>query len=169
MSYRTKTFLSFVFCCFLISAALYFEIVKGLAPCPLCILQRLLIILLGVLFVFAFLHNPKNWGRKIYAALCLFLALGGIAASIRQIWLQLHPHTDTLCVPSLMYLLKTIPLTEVLKILVAGTSDCSTIQWQFLGLTMPSWTLICFAILAIATYWTAHSSTSNKMHHNLTH
>ena len=162
MHYRTKNFLSFLFCCFLIIAALYFEMIKGLAPCPLCILQRLIVITLGVLFLLAFLHNPKTWGRKIYGVLCLLTALAGMAAATRQLWLQFHPETNTLCVPSLMYLLKTVPLTETLKILVTGTSDCSAIQWHFLGLTMPGWTLVSFGILAIVSCWLICCSAPEK-------
>ncbi len=50
--------------------ALYLEHVQGLAPCPLCVFQRVGLIGLGIISLIACLHNPKsNIMKRLYALL----------------------------------------------------------------------------------------------------
>ena len=63
----------------LMAYALYAQHVLGLAPCPLCIFQRVAVIVVGVLFLIAALHNPRGAGARVYGALIALAALGGIA------------------------------------------------------------------------------------------
>src|SRR5687768_4975489 len=53
MSRRLANALGFVVCAALLAYALYAEHVLGLAPCPLCIFQRVAVIVVGVLFLLA--------------------------------------------------------------------------------------------------------------------
>ena len=48
----------------LMAAALYFQYVDHLEPCPLCILQRLAVIGVGLILLAGGLHNPGKWGRR---------------------------------------------------------------------------------------------------------
>ena len=52
-------------------------------PCPWCILQRILFIVLSVLALVG-AALPGNLGRRVLSALSLPLALGGIAAALWQ-------------------------------------------------------------------------------------
>jgi len=150
---RKKTFLTsrqinvfaFLACLALVGASFYFEYGLNLAPCPLCIMQRLFMMILGLVFLFALLQNPARKGVRVYAFISLFMALSGAALSFRQIWLQHHPlQTNGVCVPELSYMLKYLPLTETVKILFLGTGECGEVSWKFLHLTMPAWTLVAF-------------------------
>ena len=65
-SYRSLTFLGLVICiASMLFAVLYLERTLFLDPCPLCILDRVVIISLGVLFSLAFLHGPITIFTKI--------------------------------------------------------------------------------------------------------
>lgn len=122
----------------------------GLEPCPLCILQRLAILATAVVFLVAALHNPAGWGHRVYAGL-LTLTLGsGIALSSRHSWLQYFHTGDEagLCGMSLEYMLDVLSPWEIIKTVLKGTGDCTRIDWSFLGLSIPAWTLICFVVLA---------------------
>ncbi|MEE4282976.1 MAG: disulfide bond formation protein B, partial [Pseudomonadales bacterium] len=46
-------------CGFLLCAALFMEHVMGLAPCPLCMMQRLWIAIVGLIIYASLLHNPR--------------------------------------------------------------------------------------------------------------
>src|ERR1700752_1837075 len=48
--------------------ALYAQYGLGLEPCPLCIFQRIGIILMGVTFLAAALHHARGGGRYVYGA-----------------------------------------------------------------------------------------------------
>ena len=41
-------------------------------------------------------------------------------------------------------------LADALKMIFTGSGECATIDWQFIGLSMPAWVLICVVILGSA-------------------
>lgn len=138
----------------LLGFALYSEIVLGLEPCPLCVTQRVFFLLLGLIALAAALHDPGRLGRRIYALLMLFAAGGGAAVAGRQVWLQhLPPDQVPACGPSLGYMLETFPLGETLRIMFTGDGNCAEVHWQFLGLSMPAWSLLWFVALAAVAVW----------------
>ena len=61
------------------------------------------------------------------------------------------------CGPGLEYLLEAFPLTEALSLVFRGSGECAEVQWVFLGLTIPGWTLVIFGgftifgVLLVAT------------------
>ncbi len=149
---RSRTlFLLATLCCFgLIGTALVMEHQMGLEPCPLCIMQRIVVMTLGVLFLLATLHNPGSKGYRRYSAICVVTAISGMALAIRQLWLQNLPEDEVpACAPPLDYMLESFPLTEVLTFMLSGTGDCAEVQWVFLGLSIPGWTLVAFTGFAL--------------------
>jgi disulfide bond formation protein DsbB len=156
---RIWFFLGFLGCVFLLSMGAYFQFVGGLEPCPLCISQRIGILLTGIVFLIAGLHNPGISGVKAYAILGALTALGGGAISMRHVWLQHLPPEDVPeCGPGLEYIFNNFPLTETLKLMLSGTGDCAKVDWTFWGLSMPAWTLVAFLMLAtlsLLQYWNA--------------
>jgi len=137
-------------CAALIGAALYMQHVLGLEPCPLCIIQRVLVIGLGALLLVAVVHDPGPAWRRVYGA--LVVVLGGLGAGVagRHVWLQnLPPDRVPECGPGLEYMLETFPLSEALAMVLKGSGECAEVQWTFLGLTIPGWTLVVFAGLTL--------------------
>ncbi|MGH8369772.1 MAG: disulfide bond formation protein B [Gammaproteobacteria bacterium] len=140
----------FLICASLLSYAYYSQFHDHLEPCPLCIFQRVGVIVVGVLFLIAALHNPRALGARIYGATQLLAAAAGGAVSIRHIYIQhLPPDMAPPCGPGLAYLFKVLPLNKFIVKAFTGTADCSIVTWRFLGLTMPEWLLIWFVILGI--------------------
>lgn len=134
----------------ILGAAVYLQMGLGLEPCPLCLLQRFCFILLGLLFFIGIFYSPMQLGRIVHALLILFVAvLGGIIAA-RQIWLQHLPAGQApACMPGFYYLLQHFSLREALPIIFKGSQDCADIQWLFLHLSMPEWSLIFFILFAL--------------------
>lgn len=145
MTTRAAFLLGFLVCAALMGAALYFQYVMYLDPCPLCILQRIAVLGIAAVCLAGFLHNPGLAGRRIYGALIGLAALSGAAVAGRQLWLQhLPPDKVPECGPGLDYLLDTLPLLDAMRKVLSGSGECAEIQWVFLGLSMPGWTLIFF-------------------------
>ncbi len=134
--------------------ALYLEYVKGLEPCPLCAFQRAAMILTGLIFLLAFIHNPKVLGQRIYSILVIISAGAGVAIAARHSWLQhLPPEEVPACGPGLNYLLEAFPMAEVFRIVFNGSGECAAISWKFMGLTLPEATLLVFVgFIAIAIF-----------------
>ena len=142
---RTIFIFGFLLCLGLMAAALYFQYVMKLEPCPLCIFQRLFVIGLGVVLLAGALHNPKMWGRRIYGILTALLAASGAAVAARHVWLQnLPPEQVPACGPGLDYMLEAFPFTKTLQLVLLGSGECAKVDWTFLGLGIPAWTLIFF-------------------------
>ena len=150
MSSRLPFLSGFLVCMALIAIALYLQQVEGLEPCPLCILQRIAFIAMGICFFVAFVHNPSHRGRRVYGALVTLFGLFGIAIAGRHVWLQNIPAAQVPeCGPGLEYLWETIPLTQFLQTVFQGSGECAEIAWQFLWLTMPEWSLVWLAALTV--------------------
>jgi len=139
--------LIFISCVTLIAVSLYMQFIMELRPCYLCVTQRFFIVLIGFFSLLAFIHNTCY---KIYGALTTGSALiGGYFAS-KQLWLQsLSADEIPSCGPPVEYLFNAFNLSEALKMLVQGDGNCATVQWTFLGLSIPGWTLVSFIALTL--------------------
>jgi disulfide bond formation protein DsbB len=145
---RLTNFAGFAACVALLAYAYYTQYGLGLEPCPLCIFQRIAIAALGVVFLIAALHNPRDWGARVYAVLIAAAALSAIGVAARHVYVQhLPPGSLPSCGAPLEVLLKFTPVTEVIRKVLTGSGECSEVTWKFLGLAMPAWVLICALIL----------------------
>lgn len=151
----------FFLCAALLGYAYYLEIYGGLEPCPLCILQRVAVFAVGVMFLVAALHNPGRMGARLYAVLLAAAALIGAAIAARHVWLQQLPAGEVPdCGADLDYLFEMLPLAEVLKIVLTRSGECAEVIWTFLGLSMPTWVLMWFVALGLVgmlTNWRGDS------------
>ncbi len=134
------------------SFALFFlQRYMGFSPCPLCIFQRIGLMVMGGFALIAALFNPKSKGVR------LLLWLGSLAGIVwstgvaaRHVWLQ-HLPADQVpsCGPGLDYWLEVLPMKQVLNEVLAGSGECASIDWTFLGLSIPEQSLILFSVLVI--------------------
>lgn len=134
----------------LFCSALYLQYVLRQDPCPLCMIQRVIFIAIGVLFFIATLHNAKQVGAKVYSVLIAIAALGGIGVASRHIWIQHLPKDQVpACGPGLDFMLKHFPMSEVWQELMHGSGECAAKGWTFLTLGIPEWSLIWYVLLGI--------------------
>src|SRR3546814_12853243 len=89
-------------------------------------------------------------GRRLYGVLALVPALAGIAIAARRVWLT-HLPADQVpaCGPPLSFMMEVNPLTDVIRQVLTGSGECATVDWTFLGLSMPAWSLLWFVLLAL--------------------
>jgi disulfide bond formation protein DsbB len=158
---RLSYLLIFLVCAGLLGFGYYLEYEKGLDPCPLCMLQRLFFLVIGLGSLIAALHNPKSLGIRIYSGFLVLLSMMGATVAGRQVWLQhLPPDQVPECGPGLEYMLEVYPLGETLAKILKGTGDCAEVDWTFLGLSIAEWALISFIVLtavSVLHLWKAGS------------
>lgn len=144
----------FLFTLVAMAFALWLQYDQHLEPCPLCIFQRVAMMATGAVALLAFLHGPGRAGRRLYAGLTTLAALAGVGVAGRHVWLQhLPPDQVPSCGPGLDYWLDTFPLFDVIGKVLRGSGECAEIDWVFLGITLPGWTLLVFVVLAVVAVW----------------
>jgi len=132
------------------------EKILHLAPCPLCILSRYVVGIMGVLFFIGLVENQRFISQFVYTGINLLFAALGIALAARHMWIQYHPSLTCSIGPASKSLIGYITKA------FAGTSDCAKNDWQFLGMTVPEQTLVLFIGLTLLLCFQAYLNL--KMH-----
>lgn len=146
-----KLFLTgFIFSASLLAISVYMQYGMQLEPCPLCILQRLAVAVVAVLFLLATLHNPGVSGVKLYSSLIMLVGAAGGAISARHVWLQSLPADQVpSCGPGLDFIVDNFPPIDAFRMIFSGSGECAEVSWSFLGLSIPAWTLVAFCFMAL--------------------
>ena len=124
-----------------------------LQPCPLCIAQRTLFMLMGMVALVAFFAH-RNLAGKIAGGLTVLTALSGAAVAGYQVWMQHQPaHKfscagDTNFVEDIVYWLgKQSPA------LFDAPGVCQDTSLLILGQSLAVWALVAFAACALLGLW----------------
>ncbi|GHC18658.1 disulfide bond formation protein B [Aidingimonas halophila] len=150
-SLRQWSLAGLAFCALMMGVALWLEHGVGLEPCPLCIFQRVAVLAAAAVFLVGILHNPHGRVGLVYAGLSSLAILAGIGIAGRHVWLQSLPADQVpTCGPGLDYMMDVMPLREVLATVFTGSGECAEVDFTFLGLSLPAWTLIGFIVLLLA-------------------
>jgi len=139
-------------CAMLLSVALYLEFVSGLVPCPLCLAQR---VMFGLIGIGCLLYLLPVYGSRLIFGLLSFVSSGlGIWLASRQLWLQSLPEDQVpACGPDTYFILERLPILDGLKAMFFGSGNCAEVQWIFLNLSIPGWTLLFYVFTASASVW----------------
>jgi disulfide bond formation protein DsbB len=166
-SFRTQFLAGFLACVGLVGYAIHVQFHDGLEPCPLCIYQRIAFAALGLVFLLGALHGPKgSGGRMGYGVLAALASIAGIGVAARHVWIQSLPaDAAPSCGPPLSYLNETLGLVGALKKVLTGSGNCGDIDWTFLGLSMPAWSLVCFVLLAMWGLWASLRKRKSRHRH----
>jgi disulfide bond formation protein DsbB len=133
----------------------YLQFVKGFEPCPLCLMQRICIILI-IMFGAINLYRISYKQPSLMIMQTLWSVLGLYFAS-RQLWLLSLPSDQVpACMPGLTILIHYFPWQETARALFWGSGNCTEINWSWLGLSLPTWS---------ALYFIASGSTSGLIYY----
>ncbi|MCS6944321.1 MAG: disulfide bond formation protein B [Sutterellaceae bacterium] len=129
------------------AAALYLQHVVGLAPCPLCVLQRVGMLAGGLLAAAAAAARTGSWTRIAVIGTALVATAAGGGVAIWHSWLLANPPEQLGCGRPFQWFHEDFPLAVWLPRLFRGDGDCLRVEWSLLGLTVPHWSLLGFAAL----------------------
>lgn len=148
---RSVALVGVAFCVLMMAVALGLQYIAGLEPCPLCVFQRVGVIATAIVLLMTAIHNPVGrMGKALYGVLSLMTVGGGIFVAGRHVWLQSLPADEVpSCGPDLSYMMEMLPLQDVINRVLSGSGECAEISFMLLGLSLPAWTLIGFAVLAL--------------------
>ena len=137
-------------CAALVAFAIYLQFGQEMEPCPLCIFQRIVFVVMAAVFLVAGLHGPQGGARYAYAGAFLLTGAAGLALAGRHIYLQSLPADQVpACGPGLEYMLDVLPLMETIRQVLLGSGECAEVD-LVLGVSIPVWTLLAFIVLTAA-------------------
>ncbi|WP_058556754.1 disulfide bond formation protein B [Thiohalocapsa sp. ML1] len=125
----------------------------ALAPCHLCIFQRLLYMLIAPLALLA--AFTTGLARRISGALVALAAAGGAATAGFQTWLQAQPEGSVSCLgPDMGPIERFVEWLGMQQpTLFMATGFCEDKALVIFGVALAGWALLCFiAILALALW-----------------
>lgn len=139
--------LCLLFCLSLLIFAAYLQTHLGLMPCPLCVLQRIFIALLGLIFLISALYKPvERLSKRIHSALLILVSVFGLCSAGRHVWLTWQPASSmTACSPTLAYMFKNFSINQTLQAVFMGSGDCARETYRLFNFSIPEWTFFCFA------------------------
>ena len=151
---RVLNLAGFLICAAMMAFAVYSQHVLLLDPCPLCIMQRVAVILLGIVFLAAAIHDPERFGISVYAVLSGVVAIVGASIDGWHVRLQNLPADEVPgCGPGLDYIMDNFPLQDALGLIFKGSGECAEVAWRLLGLSMPVWVLMGLLGLGAVGVW----------------
>jgi protein dithiol:quinone oxidoreductase len=126
-----------------------------LDPCHLCIFQRLLMLLIGGLALWAALAARRKVQLGISGGLALAMALLGAGTAAYQSWIQLQPLGGVTCTGSRPGAIEIFVewLGQALPTLFLATGFCEDEGYRLMGLTLANWSALCFLALALVIAW----------------
>ena len=154
LTWRTTNIVGFFIILILFAAALGAQYLYHLNPCPLCIMQRIAYIVMGIIFFVFLLVPQKKWLIKLQGILLFIASSSGLAIAGRQIYLQHLPAGQApSCGPGLNYLFANFPWHEAVQMVLQGSGECAVVDWQLLGLSMAEWSGIWFVIFIAWSFY----------------
>lgn len=128
---------------------LYLQHVVGLNPCPMCIVQRYALLLVGLVAALTGVLARRRTTLIFGVLAVLALALGGAFVAARQSWLQWYPPVVSSCGRDFYGMIETFPLQRAIPMIFRGSGDCTTIDWTFLGGSLANWSFVVFSAIAL--------------------
>lgn len=133
---------------FVLMFSLYIEYIHQLQPCPLCVMQRFFAFLFAILCMFGLALSSLHRAKVVTLIQCA-IAILGLYFSGRQLWLQSFSNIEqsVQCMPGLDALLHYFSWLMIIKSFIWGAGDCARIDWRWLGISIPVWSMIYYSIV----------------------
>ncbi len=138
----------FAGCVLILAAVLYLQHQLNLDPCPWCVAQRIVMVVLAIVALGAALHRPRRNGARTYWGVLAVLAACGVAAAGYHIYLQSDSERAMKCAGSMIErLLDQSRLGNLAPWLFQYDGPCTLKPWSFLGLSIPELAAVAFVLI----------------------
>ena len=137
-----------------VGVALLAQYKFGMEPCPWCVLQRLIYIVVGVLALLGAVIAGTP--RRLAVVLALLGALSGVASAL---WQQLHAINEASCDLSLAdRIIAKLQLDRLLPDVFEARSSCADAAVSVLHIPFAVWSCLMYVLLALLLAWTLRAT-----------
>lgn len=132
----------------LLISALYFQHGMDLQPCVKCIYQRTAIVGIMLAAIAPMLINTALT-RFVGFAGWAVAAVWGLLLARQHVEVQSETNPLFISCDAFPQFPQFMPLHEWLPSVFAAPGSCGDINWQFLGMSMPQWMVVIFAVYSL--------------------
>ena len=133
------------FCVCGILFALFMQHIVGVQPCPLCIIQRVELILVGFFAAFALVFSRFRRMLQVGLSLSALFSVLGFLTAGWQVYIQANPPEFAECGPGIGYIFANFPISEAIPVIFSPYSDCAIASYIIPNLlTIPQSSLLAF-------------------------
>jgi disulfide bond formation protein DsbB len=137
-------------CALALGAALVTQHVFNMQPCPWCVLQRLIFVVIGMVSLLAAL-TPAPAAQRVGSVLALLLGVAGVATAL---WHHFVAASAASCDLTLAdRIMSATGLDMALPEVFAPFASCADAKVRLLGVPYEFYSLALFALLAAAAAW----------------
>ncbi len=130
--------------------ALFFQYVMDLAPCIMCVYQRLAIAAIILAGLIGFAGYKFLITRVIAYTLWAKGAIWGLLIALEHVEIQANSGSLFFSCEFIPNFPSWAPIHEWFPAVFAATGDCGEISWQFLGFSMPQWMVVVYGVYSAA-------------------
>ncbi len=130
-------------------SALYFQYVLDLAPCIMCVYQRLAILAILSAGASGTVGYQNIFARILAYALWGTGAIWGLIIALEHVEMQENSGSLFFSCEYIPNFPIWAPLHEWIPFLFEATGDCGKISWQFFNYSMPQWMVVAFGVYSI--------------------
>ena len=133
-------------------SALFFQYAMDLAPCIMCVYQRLAVAAIILAGVIGFAGHNYVIARIVGYGLWATGAVWGLKIALEHVEMQSNSGSLFFSCELIPNFPTWAPLHEWIPSIFEATGDCGEISWQFLGLSMPQWMVVVYGFYAVAAF-----------------
>ena len=133
-----------------VGAALVSQYAYGMAPCPWCILQRVIFLAIALVCGLGWLGRGAVWQRTM-AAMAGLLSASGVAAAVYQNIVAAKAFSCNLTLAD--RIITALGLEGAVPFLFRIEASCADAAVTLLGLPYESWSGALFAVMAVVAAW----------------
>lgn len=115
-------------------------------PCPLCILQRYAYMGIALIAIIGAIHGPSRKGGMLYNAFISVIAVAGASCAVWQ--LAKGGEMQSCIADPIGQFVNTLPSANWWPEYLFATGGCSDKYPPILGISLVTWSMICFSLLA---------------------
>ena len=130
--------------------ALFFQYAMDLAPCIMCVYQRLAILAIIVAGFIGVAGYRLLLARIIAYTLWAVGAIWGLLIALEHVEMQENSGSLFFSCEFMPNFPTWAPLHEWIPSLFEATGSCGDISWQFLGYSMPQWMVGIYGVYTLA-------------------
>lgn len=130
--------------------ALFFQYAMNLAPCIMCVYQRVAIFAIMLAGIVGFLGCKFILARIVAYGLWATGAIWGLLIALEHVEMQANSGSLFFSCDFIPNFPTWAPLHEWIPALFEATGDCGEISWQFLSYSMPQWMIVVYGTYVAA-------------------